>query len=275
MELVKPEPLIIGGKAHYTLTSYEPVSVTVNVPHVTDFEVDMSLGKLFAEAGGGPDKLTDTAWIRNHFGVADAQELRSALRSEIAAYTSQMVEEEKTLLCVAELAKRLVQRVPDSTVTQIRDSMRADLSAQLAHDGVSESEIFAQFAAQTDQIEAMFDERAKEMAEQDAALDAWVEHQKLQLDDEEIPVLLGIPDDQAESFMNDLRASSRKEMARESALRIKAMNTIAAEASCAYHHETPEEAQKRVTQMMQQSMGAAPRTAPEPPEESSPRLKLV
>ena len=42
MKLVKPEPLIIGDRAHYTLSSYGPVSVEIKVPYITDFDIDLS-----------------------------------------------------------------------------------------------------------------------------------------------------------------------------------------------------------------------------------------
>ena len=47
MELVKPDPLIIGGKAHYTLTSYEPVSVEVEVHNVSEEDVDLGFTRRF------------------------------------------------------------------------------------------------------------------------------------------------------------------------------------------------------------------------------------
>ena len=39
MELVKPEPLVLGGKAYYTLSSYDAPDIEVFVPRVTEDEV--------------------------------------------------------------------------------------------------------------------------------------------------------------------------------------------------------------------------------------------
>ena len=67
MELVKPEPLVIGGRAHYTLTSYDPVSIDVDVPYTTEEDVEYALQVTVAQAGGGPAQLNDDAWMREQF----------------------------------------------------------------------------------------------------------------------------------------------------------------------------------------------------------------
>ena len=40
----KPLPLMADGKPYYTLSSYDPVSVEVLVPLVTDDDIDAAIG---------------------------------------------------------------------------------------------------------------------------------------------------------------------------------------------------------------------------------------
>ena len=54
MTIQKPEPLVIGNKAFYTLTSYGPVDVEVHVVRTTDEEVELAIQTLVREAGGKP-----------------------------------------------------------------------------------------------------------------------------------------------------------------------------------------------------------------------------
>ena len=80
MELVKPEPLVIGGRAHYTLTSYDPVSIDVDVPYTTEEDVEYALQVTVAQAGGGPAQLNDDAWMREQFeDVSGVDEMRACV----------------------------------------------------------------------------------------------------------------------------------------------------------------------------------------------------
>ena len=55
----KPEPLVIAGKAIYTLTSYDPVEIEVTVPTVLEEEIDLALKTVLAGAEGGTMDLRD------------------------------------------------------------------------------------------------------------------------------------------------------------------------------------------------------------------------
>ncbi len=250
MELVKPEPLIISGRAHYTLTSYDPVSIVIDVASTTDEDVELAVQMSVMQLGGGPAELADEAWIRENFeGLHNASELRELVRQELMAMNGQAAEQQKVQKCAKELAKRLVQAVPQSSVARARQMVEQSFAMGLQEQGVTENEFMIQTGMRTSDLQAMFATQAKDVAEQEAAIDAWIEHRNLQISDEEIPQYAGMPPtEDTTKLLYDLHRSGQYESARTFALRNKGMSIVMAEASCTYRHETPAQAQKRAAQ---------------------------
>ena len=277
MELVKPEPLIIGGRPHYTLTSYDPVTIVVDVAATSDQDVELALQMSVTQMGGGPAELNNDAWIRENFeGLHNAAELRELVRQELTAMNAQAAEAQKTQQCAAALASRLMQAVPRTAVMQAQRAIAESFAMDLQEQGMTEAEFLAQTGMCTSDLQAMFASRAKEAAEQEAAITAWIEHNKLQVSDDELPQYLGMSADGDErELLNQLRVSGQLEQARQYALHIKAMNTIVAEASCTYRHETPAqaEARSREARRMLDAQMQAQRKKNE--RDSRPPLKLV
>ena len=281
MELVKPEPLVIGGRAHYTLTSYDPVSIDVDVPYTTEEDVEYALQVTVAQAGGGPAQLNDDAWMREQFeDVSGVDEMRALVRDEVRAMHAHMAEEQKAARCASALAKRLEQRVPQEHIDRVRASLVQSFAMSLRADGMSQEDYLTQSGMRPADIEAMFKEQAKATAEHEAAIDAWIEHRRLQVSDDEIPRLVGVEPDDVEEFVAELKRRSPYEIQqiRELALRNKAMVIVVAECRCTYHHETATEASARVARMramlQEFSKGVQDAEAREQPTQH-PHLKLV
>lgn len=247
MELVKPEPLIIGGRAHYTLTSYDPVSIEVNVSTTSPQDVEMALQVTITQMGGGPAELQNDAWIRENFeGLHNASELRELIRQELTAMNAEVAERQKVQKCAEALASRLVQAVPRSAVIRAEKALAESFALGLQEQGATEADFLAQTGMRTSDLQAMFAAQAKDAAEQEAAIDAWIEHRKLEISDEELPRYIGVPEEEdATEILNQLRRSGQMAEARQLALRNKAMGIVVAEASCTYRHETPEQALAR------------------------------
>ena len=145
MEMVKPEPLVIDGRPYYTLTSYEPVTVEVDVHDITEEDVEQAMAFAIAQNGGGPDRLNDDAWIRDKFeGMHGAAELKSTIRSEMEAANQEMMEGQVAVACASELAKRLVQRVTAEQVAAIRQDIEQSFEATLAEQGATIDLVLAQ-----------------------------------------------------------------------------------------------------------------------------------
>ena len=63
MPVDKPQPLMVNNQAYYTLTSYEPVQVTVHVAHPTPEEIDMGLEAMLGDLGATPaDRGSRALW---------------------------------------------------------------------------------------------------------------------------------------------------------------------------------------------------------------------
>lgn len=260
MIIEKPQPMKIGDKYYFTLSSYEPVSVEVVVPMITETDVDYALATIVAHDGGAPNNLTDE-WVAEHYdGITSVDELRQTLRAQVAQMNEGYAEDSKHAKCLEELASRLVQAIPAELVEVYEDVLRAQFAEDVAAEGLSEGELLAQVGSNKAEIESVFREQAEAMAAQFAALDAFADERKLTVADDEIAKLLALPAESAEEIVQDAREHGQIEQVRTAALRNKASDVVCAECSCTYHHETPEEANKRAEEIkrftqMREEMG--------------------
>ncbi len=229
MELVKPDPLIIGGRPHYTLTSYDPVAVEVTVPTITEADVESAMQFAIMQEGGGPERMYDDAWIRDKFdGVHGAAELRDTIRRELQAFNEQMVEQQKMSACASALAERLEQRVPAEQIQRTRQAVEQTFYASLAKEGMTIETFIAQSGARMSDVEAMLNQQAQTAAVNEAAVSAWADKFNVQVSDDELRQLTGA---------NDLSQIPEREDLRVSARQIKAMNLLMAECSFTYNHQ--------------------------------------
>lgn len=245
----KPLPMQIGDKLLYTLSSYDPVQIEVRVPLTTEADVDFALVPMLKRAGGDPETVTDE-WIAEHFeGAEGIEDMRAQIRTELERVNTSFAENSKGQLAAAELAKRLEQQVPAQVVSAYRSALVAQFEADMAADGMSPEEVIAQ--AGEDAFANLFDDQAIRMAQELAALDAYINMKKLTVNDDEIPGLLQLPPDQADQLIKQAEEDGATEQLRQTALRNKAMRSLVAEASVTYKHETAEEAAKRAEEYEQ------------------------
>lgn len=282
MPIEKPMPLMVGNKAYYSLTSYGPVEITVDVPYTSEEDVDYALEATIREMGGTLASLDDPAWVQEHFeGMSTRTQVRDAMRQEVSNMNAQMAEQQKLGKCVEALSSRLAQSIPPQILEQTRQMVQMRFTQQLQADGMTPAQFMARTHTTMDQLEAMFDRQALTMAEGDAALSAYAHEKKLKVDEMEYGRLLGIPAGEVQGVIDDARKVGQLDQLREAALSAKAAQIVVAECSCTYHHETPEAARARVAQyrQMEQMFADSRQDAnePEQPEDGSGRtgFKLV
>ena len=252
MSIEKPLPLMVGNKAYYSLTSYDPVEITVEVPYTSEEEVAYALEMTVGDMGGTPADLDDPAWLAAHFeGRNTRAEVREAMRQELRTMNAQMAEQQKLGKCVEALTERLAQSVPAEHIAQAKEAIQARFTQQLQAEGLTPSQFIARSGTSPDQLEAMFDRQARQMAEGDAALSAYAHEKKLKVDEHEYERLLGLPAEDLKTVMDQARAVGQLDELREAALRSKAAQIVVAECSCTYEHETPEHARVRMLQYRQ------------------------
>lgn len=257
----KPEPLVIDGRYRYTLSSYEPVSITVTVPHLTDDEVAYGVAGVLAESGLADGEIASDAWVREHVsGASSADELRQAVRTQLEALNSRYADVSKPAFCAEQLATRLEQDVPASAVAEVRAALMDDLKAQVGQAGIS----------------------------LDAALDAMADKLGITVDETELPGLLGLSPKATQELVAQARAHGGLDQVLRHARRKKASDSVVSACSCTYRHESAEEAERRVRMAQERRAGwtmpgeATPQEPDRPkPAQDGPRpdsrshLKLV
>ena len=183
MDIEKPLPLMVGNKAYYSLTSYDPVEVTVEVLYTTEEDIDMGLNLTLSDLGGTPPDLDDPAWLAEHFeGLSTLEQVRDALRQQMAAMNEQMADQQKLGKCVQALVDRLRQSVPPQHIEEAKQAVRARFTQQLQSDGLTPQQFMQRTGTTPAQVERMIDEQGRQVAEGDAALSAYAHEKKLKVD---------------------------------------------------------------------------------------------
>ena len=252
IEFEKPQPLMLGDKAHYTLSSYDPVTITVNAPFTTEEDVDLALDGVLRQMGATRENLADSAWLAEHFqGISDAETLRQVIRSQVADMNARFAEQQKVESAVGQLAKRLQQAIPAAHLARYRQGVQMSFEQQLASEGMTVDQFLMRSGATRAEIELMYDHQAKTAAEQEAALDAYAREKKLTVSEEEFGHLLGIPAGQMDEVINQAKVAGQYSDLKDAALHAKAAQSVVAEANCTYRHETEAEARVRVARAVQ------------------------
>lgn len=252
MPIEKPLPLMVGNKAYYSLTSYDPVEITIDVPYTSDEDIEYSVAATIREMGGTEESLEDPAWLAEHFdGLTTKDQVYSAMRQELTHMGEQLVEQQKASKCVEALGARLCQSIPPMHLEQTKMAVRQRFIDQLRAEGMTPEQFMERSGTSRAQLDTMLDQQALQMAEGSAALSAYAHEKKLKVDEHEFGRLLGIPAEEVEGVISQARSVGQYDDLREAALRSKAAQIVLAECSCTYKHETPQEARMRMAQLRQ------------------------
>lgn len=272
----KPEPLFIDGHYHYTLSSYEPVEVTLTIPHLTDEEVGYGIAGIVAERGWNDDDLPTDAWIaENVEGINTLAELQQAVREELEQINARYVESTKAGLCAEELAHRVEQRIPAESIERARDTVRQGFEMQAMQNGVDLAQLLAASGMSEHDFEHAVSEEAQALAEQDAALDAIVDEYAIYVDETELPGILGMSPKDAKALIEETRKHGDYEDMMAFARRRRALESVVRDALFAEEHETAEQAARRVAEMRAQMQTEVPGDDADEGKGEEPRFKLV
>lgn len=272
----KPEPLFIDGHYHYTLSSYEPVEVTLTIPHLTDEEVGYGIAGIVAERGWNDGDLPTDAWIaENVEGINTLAELQQAVREELEQINARYVESTKAGLCAEELARRVEQRIPTESIERARDTVRQGFEMQAMQSGVDLAQLLAASGMSEHDFEHAVSEEAQALAEQDAALDAIVDEYAIYVDETELPGILGMSPKDAKALIEETRKHGDYEDMMAFARRRRALESVVRDASFAEEHETAEQAARRVAEMRAQMQTEVPGDDADEGKGEGPRFKLV
>lgn len=268
MRQQKPQPLMLDGKHYYTLSSYEPVSLKVTVSYVTDEEVDKALAQKVASKGGTAHDTFNSQWIRAHFkGASSPAELRHGVRGELEQEAEAAAHDQAFNEAAKLLAKRLLQEVPDESID--REAMNLAERYYDGGAGISLRELIESSPYSWDDIAPMLRANAREIAECDAALDAYAREKHLRVTFDDFANYLGISLKDCGQMLAEARQRGTYSILRDATLRDKAGRYLLNQSKCEYHHQTRREAEAARAGRMGPRKGR-PRKQPKPP-----RLSLV
>ncbi|NLH91377.1 MAG: hypothetical protein GX481_02765 [Atopobium sp.] len=279
MDIQKPTPLMVGGKAYYTLTSYDPVSIEVKVPRVTDDDVTSAFDSMVTQSGGDVSSAKDPSWLKQHFGTDDMKQIRATIHAQVTDANYELLNQQREQACATELAKRLAQCVPASHVAEVRRQMAANLAQQIQASGMGTDQFLAKMGIGHTGLEALLDRQAQSIAEQEAALGAFAQEKKLGVTEEDYPRLLHISASRCQKLLVKAKSIGQTEQLHDSALHNRALEIVVAESKCSYSHETVEEAATR-NKHIHAAQGQVPPQVPfkkegEKTTGTSPKLHLV
>lgn len=247
----KPEPLFIEGHYHFTLSSYDPVQITITVPHVSEREVEAELNGALRSRGHAGEGAPSDEWVAEHFeGIESLSALRDAIRAEQEHMNQAYSEFSKASLCATELAKRLEQSVPAQLVQTASDSLIQGYQQYTQQQGLPLEAALSGMGMSPEDFQAMLANQAIELATQEAALDAFADEYAIAADESELPGVLEVSPAMAKQIIEDARAHNALDDLLRVAVRTKVRNILAAEAEVTYEHESAEDAEKRVEQML-------------------------
>jgi FKBP-type peptidyl-prolyl cis-trans isomerase (trigger factor) len=245
-ELLKPLPLVTKGKGldfrasvilkpRYTLSSYEPVTVSVKPVTVSESELDdqmLMLAENFAtfdlDESGQPDPdsrvipaVTDVWVSENIPGATSVPELRELLRQNALAFKRDEQQEYVAYAASSELARRLVGEISDEVFDLTQNDLLSALQKNLAAQGRSLIE-FVQSQGGDRAFSAHMRQQTIEVLRQGFALDALARHLELTVTaaDLEDAFARMAPGHEDIAYL-DFQQTGRMYIMEEAALRIK------------------------------------------------------
>ncbi len=248
IEIAKPEPIRLGDRYLYTLSSYEPVKIEVKVESPSDAEIDLTLESLAIDAGADVEALTDE-WVREHVGAPSLDELKASLARERDRAVASRAEEARYTAAINELAKRLGQKVPEGEIARYRAMLLRSNELDAGALGLSLDDLLNKLGTSRAEFDRTLEEQARLAAERDAALSAFASERKLSVDETEIPYLMGQDPVRGAAYLEQAKRQGALAGIRAQCLVTKAARVVATEATCVYVPESPEDTAKRLQTM--------------------------
>ena len=230
----------------YTLTSYDPVSISVEIPYATADDVQDAMTAMAEREEGTEATIRDASWVKKHLGYDSLMEFTKAARRKAEQELEEAAMQMRDLYCVAELSKRLEQDPGEELFKPIREDAALRLKFQLDQNSMSLRLFMARNNLDVDSLNKLLDDQAMAEARSQAALAAFAAERGITAEESEWADLLGLPKDVARNLFNKARGTEKYDSYARAAVNAKALRTVVAEADCTIVHETADEARRRV-----------------------------
>lgn len=227
----------IVAKPEFELSSYDPVSIVIDKPTVTDEEVEEQINALAermattetdimtAEPKTVIPEITDE-WVAKNISddkCNTVEELRTHMREAGFRYKASQFEQDKLNMAVDEMAKRLEAEVPQDILEAMADSMMKELSQQMAQQQKTLQQMAEEEGITLDQLRDQIKDQAKEMLRQGFTLDAYFRHAGMAIDEHDIQrAIHAIAPGQEEEALESMKDSGYMFTVEETAQRLKA-----------------------------------------------------
>lgn len=175
------------------LSSYEPVSIEVDAPHVTKDEIDKRLaeiadgavraGTLAHNVDGTPSQVDD-AWVEKNVPDPDCNtvsQLRDRLIIAAQQHRNQEFTQYKMSLASAKMMERLDAEIPDDMLDAMARNMVAELRGELERQGRTLDAFLQARNLDEDGLFANAREQSNAMLRQAVTLDAVFRHEHLEV----------------------------------------------------------------------------------------------
>ena len=178
---------------HFTLTSYDPVYVVCPEVRIPESEVKsqaMRWLELNIAKDGEKPKMTDQ-WIKQHVeGLNNVDELLIFIRYNMYKDNREIQElSDQNYIC-AELAKRLVEDLPEDFVEECLYASRLRLEDMVRRSGKTIEDFAAERGMTTEQLYSDVDQRAIQSLREDSALAAYADMKNYTLEAEDFYAII-------------------------------------------------------------------------------------
>jgi FKBP-type peptidyl-prolyl cis-trans isomerase (trigger factor) len=218
------------AKNRFTLTSYEPVQVTspeIEIPEETiRRQVEVTLKEHHCKDGEEP-KLTD-AWISAHVkGIDTLEQIMVITRFRLYQYIQpQQKMQDENAVCAA-LADRLIEDVPEDMMNDACSGAYQSFVGTLYEKGGTIEEYLEQCGVDEDELRTTISKQTRESVTQDAALEAFAEHEGIKVDADDLYEI--IPGESIEEKMKirrQIEAGGGMDEMESYCLKVKAMHEV-------------------------------------------------
>lgn len=248
LEQSKPQPLMIGGRYHFTLTDDSPLELTVRRPLIT--ETDYADARAMALEGQGlTEAELDDKSAAEHFagaGVHSVAEFDTWISDSLEHLADEAVATQVQVSALEALSDRLREAVPTELVAARASELIAAYQADIEQQGGTLEAVIAASGGTRDDLEAMAHQDAEVLLQHEFALSAFAAKRKLTVKPDELPELMHLPAEVVSQFVEQAKQDGSYDDLLNEAKITKAIQTVMLEAKVTVQEETPEEAEARL-----------------------------
>lgn len=268
LEQAKPQPIMIGGRYHFTLTDDSPIELTVRRPLIT--ETDYVEARAMALAGQGltEDDLDDKS-VAEHFGGAGVQsvaEFDTWISDSLEHLADEAVATQVQVGALDTIASRLREAIPQELVAARAEELIAAYQQDIEQQGGTLEAVIAASGGSRDDLEQMAYQDAEVLLQHEFALSAFAAKRKLSVGEDELPELMHLPAEVVNQFVAEAKQAGTFDDLLNEAKLTKAIQTLMLEAKVNVTIETEQEAAARLER--EHAMAEANRSAAQRPQQS-------